>query len=198
MFLLILPPIISSQSSKLKWGLSTPIMTSTGSKELALSRTLNEKYMLLFWGKLYYDKNTDSKPNQRLYKNILYGIETELRRNIYQNKKITPYFGVVAALNYENRFNRYNYFYNEPNEFVEVTINTKQVGMGLSFGAEYFITPAISIFVHTRIFYIYYSWNNDKGEAALIRSYYENFDEKHTSINTKGFEGSTLYIRFYF
>jgi hypothetical protein len=199
MFLLILPSISFSQSSKLKWGLSAPIMTSTGSKELALSRTLNDKYMLLFWGKLYWDKNTDSSPNQHLYKHFLLGAETELRRNFYQNKKITPYLGIATTLNYENSFSQYNYFYDEPNEFDDETLNSKQLGMGFSFGAEYFITPAISIFIHSRFLYIYYSWNHDKMTYAQNRSRYKNnTDKKYTSISAKGFERSTLYIRFYF
>jgi hypothetical protein len=198
MFLLILPSINFSQSSKLKWGLSAPIMVAKGPKELALSRTLNDKYMLLFWGKLYWDKNTDSSPNQHLYKNILLGIETELRRNIYQNKIITPYLGIVAILNYENRFTKYNYFYDEPNEFDEEILNSKQIGMGFSFGAEYFITPAISLFIHSRFLYIYYSWNHDKMEYGQSRWNSEDSDEKYTSFNAVGFEGATLYVRFYF
>ena len=194
----MLPSIIFSQSTKLKWGLSTPIMTTDGSKELALSRTVNNNYMFLLWGKLYFDKNTGSSPNHRLYKNMLYGIETELRRSIYKNNKVTPYFGIFTTLNNENRYNRYYNFFSESNEFVEATVKTKQVGMGFSFGAEYFITPAISILVHSRIFYIYYSWHNDAGDETLLRRYYSFVDDKQTSFNTKGFERSTLYIRFYF
>lgn len=196
-FIVTFATFTRAESRKLKWGLSAPVLSTTLSRELALSRNLNEKYMVLFWGSFYYDKNADITPNQEVFKNFSYLIETELRRNFPKKNKIIPYCGLALRFNYDYGENKFYDPYYYLLEFNTEIYESKYVGAAVSFGAEYFITSAISIFVHTRIFNIYYEWNHHDLD---YNKYYDYLDEvkDYTSVKTKAFERSTLYVRFYF
>ncbi|MBN1349261.1 hypothetical protein JXJ21_07620 [candidate division KSB1 bacterium] len=55
---------------------------------------------------MYYDKNSDITPNQDLFENLIYWVETELRRNFGQHIKILPYIGVALKYGYGDSENR--------------------------------------------------------------------------------------------
>jgi hypothetical protein len=193
--LLLVPMTVFSQEKILKWGLSAPVLTNSAAKDLALSRRINDNYMALMWGYFYYDKNTDETPNQDLFKSLCYTTELEIRRNLIRNSRVTPYVGLVAWGLYNRDEEEHIYLSYEDGDYrIKVIDNTKCAGFSLSFGAEYFITRAVSIFAHTRLLNVYEEWNTTKYDYTEGDDYTKN---RH-AIKTKGFERSTLYVRFYF
>lgn len=193
--IILLATICQAQERKLNWGISAPLLTTSYSKELALSRKFNDNWMALCWGSLRYDKNEDITPNQDLFENQKYGIEAELRRNIGEKRVITPYIGCSLFGSYNKEYEKNLIFWSTDNEFIEEIKRERNVGLALSFGTEYFIKPAFSIFIHTRLLTIYHSWHRDANIESMSG---EREISKHESNNIKGFERTTLFIRLYF
>ena len=187
-----------SQNTQRKWGLSAPILSTEPSKDIALSRCISKSNMVLFWTRLYFDKNNDVTPNQDIFENYTWSVETEVRHNFSTNKKVSPYTGF--GLNFG--MNKEDVIYKTADRD-EVTLDNKyyekntEIGCSLSFGVEYFITPVFSIFAHTRLFTLGYNWGKQRTEYPERDPAYQ-FEQKNNTIKSRGFERSTLFVRFYF
>jgi hypothetical protein len=157
LFLLFLAgmPLCYTQENKHHWGISAPILTTADSKELALSRKLGKKTMVLLWGGCYYDKNIDFTPNQDVFRNLSYFGDLELRRSMIVDKKIKPYLGLVFGGGYSRAENKDILPYNTNREFITKDSSSKDIRIAFSFGAEYFITQSVSIFIHSRLFKVW-------------------------------------------
>jgi hypothetical protein len=187
-----------SQNHQRKWGLSAPILSTEPSKDIALSRCISKSNMVLFWARLFFDKNNDVTPNQDVFENYTWSVETEFRHNFYTKKKVSPYTGFGLNFGMSKKDFIYKTVYRD-----EVRIDEKlyekntDIGCSLSFGVEYFITPAFSIFAHTRLFTLGYNWGKQRTEYPE-RDPASQIEHKNNTIKSRGFERSTLFVRFYF
>lgn len=184
-----------SQNNQRRWGLSAPILSTEPSKDIALSRCVSKSNMVLFWARLFFDKNNDVTPNQDVFENYTWSVETEFRHNFYTKRKVSPYAGIGLNFGKSKKDFIYKTVYRD-----EVMIDKKfyeknsDFGCSLSFGVEYFIMPAISIFAHTRLFTL--SYNREKQRIEYDPA--SQIEHKNNTIKSRGFERSTLFVRFYF
>ena len=195
---MFIPSLCISQNDKRKWGISAPVLSTEPSKDLALSRCMGESNMVLFWTRLFFDKNNDVTPNQDVFENYRWSVETEFRHNFYTKKKVSPYMGIGLNFGMSKNDFIYKTVYRD-----KVTIDEKlyekntNIGCSLSFGVEYFITPAFSIFAHTRLFTLGYNWGKQRTEYPE-RDPASQYKQENNTIKSRGFERSTLFVRFYF
>lgn len=195
---LLIPLFSFSQNNKRKWGISAPVLSTEPSTDLALSRCIDESDMVLFWARLFFDKNNDVTPNQDVFENYTWSVETEFRHNFYAKKKVSPYTGIGLNFGMNKTDIIYKTVYRDEVIIDEqVYEKNKSIGLSLSFGVEYFVLPAVSIFAHTRLFTLGYNWGSKRID------YPEGFpttqiDQKSNTIKSRGFERSTLFVRFYF
>ena len=89
---IFIPSLCISQNDKPKWGISAPVLSTNPSTDIAFSRGINESNMVLFWARLYYYKNDDVTPNQDVFENLIWSIETEFRHNLYIKNKVDTGF----------------------------------------------------------------------------------------------------------
>lgn len=191
MILLMLASVASATQTG-KWGVAAPIFSTSGT-EIALSKMATATTMYLFNIGLGLDltsRETETGSGQADGpKSTSYSFELmpEIRNYLRPNDKVSPYMGFFVLVGLGGQSVETPTFENT----VETTSSDVSAGLGMTLGAEYFMSKHFSISAHARL--LSYRFIISRTEAGT--------PTQTDTIRRHSFFASfspALFIRFYF